>query len=505
MKNQIVSLALALAFTGLSAQADSVSVLNQKLQQQEATWTAKKTPLTGLTPEEARRHMGLDLSREDVQFVLPPQQHIKSALPAMLDWRNKDGQNWVSPILDQGNCGSCVAFAAVGTLETQYRITSGLADNNVKLSPQNLFSCGGGACSFGWWPSGAASYLMSKGIPDEACQPYMSGATGDDVACSEACTQNPERVVKISSYTTPTRYAKDIEAVRQALQKGPLVTTLSVYEDFMSYGEGVYKHTLGSYLGGHAISIIGYDDTKQAFIIRNSWGKEWGEQGFGYVSYEDASGVGDETWSYDLPAMNGAVSLAEPLDATAVTKTLPLKAQATFTDAGSMALTVFDQNSKAVWNGSCSSSTCAQDVDVSALIDGRYEAQATAFDGHGNILGHSGRHYFYVANTEPQLTLSFKGKGGLNLDQPLSGRPEFDIEASSSTAVPMSSVEFHYRGPDGKDRLRSAQVVINHMTMGWRTNLVPDGTYEIWMLGRLKTNGFEKIVETPHLQVQLKN
>ena len=105
---------------------------------------------------------------------------------------------------------------------------------------------------------------------------------------------------------------RDVNSVKEALQKGPLVTTLSVYADFMSYGGGVYKHVTGDELGGHAISIVGYDDTKQAFIVRNSWGQEWGENGFGYVAYDDTSGVGDETWLYEMPSLGGAVAMTSP-------------------------------------------------------------------------------------------------------------------------------------------------------------------------------------------------
>jgi hypothetical protein len=66
-----------------------------------------------------------------------------------------------------------------------------------------------------------------------------------------------------------------IEDVKAALQKGPLITTLAVYADFESYSSGVYKHVDDGNApeGGHAVSIIGYDDSKNAWLIRNSWSK----------------------------------------------------------------------------------------------------------------------------------------------------------------------------------------------------------------------------------------
>lgn len=502
--NKTLIVLISFLFAGALAHADTVSVLNQTLKKEHAGWVAKKTPLTGLTPAQARAHMGLAESHQGVEFQLPV-THVKSQLPAVLDWRNKDGQNWVTPILDQGNCGSCVAFASIGTLETQYRIASGIPGYNVRLSAESLFACGGGGCNFGWFPSAAAEYLQRTGVPDEACQPYTEGVTGEDAQCKESCLNSPQKIIKIASYGTPTRYAKDIDSVKQALQSGPLVTTLSVYADFMSYGSGVYKHVSGDFLGGHAVSIVGYDDTKRAFIIRNSWGTEWGENGFAYVSYDDESGVGDETYSFDIPSMNGAVSLAAPLDYNDSTSDMTVKAVSTFKTAGSIALTIFDSSNQPVWNQSCNPANCSVNADLTGLKDGRYNIEATAMDSHGQILGTSGLHLFYVANVTPELQLSFVGKGGLDLNQPLSGRPEFVISAKSSTAVPMNSIAFHYKGADGVDHTRTSNIVMDGMTMGWRTTTVSNGQYEIWMSGRLQTNHFNETVETPHQTITVAN
>ena len=52
--------------------------------------------------------------------------------------------------------------------------------------------------------------------------------------------------------------------------------------------------------GGHAVSIVGYDDSKNAWLIRNSWNTAWGEAGFGWVDYDDVSGVGGETWHLNI-------------------------------------------------------------------------------------------------------------------------------------------------------------------------------------------------------------
>ena len=482
----------------------NVQQLNHKLQQDGSDWYAKENSLTALSKTEAKHRMGLRREQAgDVQFIAP-KSSIRANLPSQLDWRNKDGQNWVSPILDQANCGSCVAFASIGVLETQYKISSLLPSFNAKFSPQHIFSCGGGACNWGWMPENAARYLQRSGAPDEACMPYQSGATGQDVACSASCPDASQRSVKIASYSTPTRGSTDVNAVKQALQNGPLVTTLTVYADFMAYAGGVYKHTTGDYMGGHAVSIIGYDDSKNAFIIRNSWGEEWGENGFGYVSYDDESGVGDETWGYTMPSIAGGVSVESPTDYSYFTNSVPVKAVSSYGSTDSMTLAVYNSQNQAVTSLTCPATGCAQDLDVSGLADGRYEVQVMAMNNRGEKIGTSERHFFYVVNQAPKMAITYKGSGNTDLAQDLKERIEVDVTTTSSS-VPMSSIEFHHRGPDGKDDVRTASIVPGQLTMGWRTNLVPNGTYEIWFVGHLKSNGLDVAVESGHQKVNVKN
>lgn len=488
----------------VSADLINVQKLNSQLQKNKQTWVAKESHLTQMTKAQAQRMMGLrrDTLRE-AEFI-EPVSLVKANLPAMVDWRNKDGKNWVSPILDQGNCGSCVAFAAVGVLETQYKIASLLPTMNIKLSPQHLFACGGGGCDSGWYPSSAANFIQKKGVPDEACSPYISGATGQDVACQASCANAPQRSLKISSFTTPTRGSKNIQAVKQALQTGPVVTTLDVYADFMAYAGGVYQHTTGEALGGHAISIVGYDDSKQAFIIRNSWGQTWGENGFGYVSYSDYSGVGDETWLYNIPALAGAISINSPNDYDYVTGSLPFKSESTYQTTEAQTVTIYNTQGKSVWNDTCAGVSCDRGIDVSGLPDGRYEIDSVALDNKGIGIGKSTRHIFYVVNQAPQFSMKYAGVNGTDLNRDLKGRIEVQINSTTSS-VPFSSVEFHRRGPDGKEDMRASSVVPSQLTMGWRTNLVPNGKYEIWFVGKLKSNGLDLSLESEHKMVNLKN
>ena len=503
----IIAIACVQAATSFAnANLVNVEALNQKLKKENATWVAKDNWLNQMPKSEAKHLMGLQRRiSPDVQFVDHNSFVKTKALPSSIDWRNKDGKNWVSPILNQANCGSCVAFASIGTLETQMKISSAFPDFNVRLSTQNLFSCGGGSCDYGWYPDSAASSLMNRGVPDEACMPYQSGSTGKDVACKASCADTSRRSVKIASYGSPTLTVQNVESVKEALQHGPLVTTLSVYADFMSYAGGVYKHSTGDYLGGHAVSIVGYDDATQSFIIRNSWGEDWGVKGFANVSYDDASGVGDETWGYTMPSAAGSVSVQTPRDYSYFSEHAPVKAFATFPSTDSVTETIFDAKGAAIWTGTCPQAQCENNVDVTAFPEGRYEVQAQAMDAHGASIGSSTRQFFYVVHQAPTATLTMKGHGGLDLGKDLKDRVEFDVTSTLSGTVPLSGMEFHFRGPDGVDNVRHSEVVPRDMTVGWRTNLMPNGAYEIWMKGVLKTDTLNLSVESAHYKVNTKN
>jgi flagellar hook assembly protein FlgD len=221
------------------------------------------------------------------------------------------------------------------------------------------------------------------------------------------------------------------------------------------------------------------------------------------VSYDDTSGIGNQTWSYTVPAIHGAVSIVYPRDYTWVTGKLDVQIQSSYTSTNSMNVSIYDQNNKVVWASNCGSSNCINNLDSATLPDGRYEIQAKAVNQLGGEIDISSREFFYVVNVKPQYTVSFSGLN-VDLKKDLKGRIEFDIRTTSSS-VPMSSMEFHFRDATGVEKVRSAEIVLSSMTMGWRTNFVPNGSYEIWMTGKLKSTQIESAVESAHQMVRIKN
>ena len=221
--------------------------------------------------------------------------------PSSWDWRDVNGKNWVTPIRDQGPCGSCYAFAVVAAMESMYRIQKNDPNLDIDLSEQAIVSC---SQSFPWINGGCCGGLLSEtllflrvqGVPSENCFPYAAvDANGrdaydcpdempsyDPVKCSDRCPNWEDQVRKISSYHS--LYLK--RSIKIAISSyGPVIASFKVYEDFYDYDGGIYEHEYGALEGNHLVAIIGYDDSQGYWICKNSWGTYWGEDGFFKIKY----------------------------------------------------------------------------------------------------------------------------------------------------------------------------------------------------------------------------
>lgn len=221
----------------------------------------------------------------------------KADLPATFDWRNVNGHSYVGPVRNQGACGSCYAFAAVGVLESAFRIAEELPDTDVNLSESYLMFC---LSSYydGFYGCEGASYdydelqaLVDYGVVEEACFPYDQGRTTD---CGAAC-DSPTMEVKLSSWGRIP--CNDVEAIKSAiLTYGPVDAAVQVTDAFSAYSGGIYNDLNQNCPSSpcyftptnHAIVLVGWNDADQAWILRNSWGPEWGEGGYMRISYRAA-------------------------------------------------------------------------------------------------------------------------------------------------------------------------------------------------------------------------
>lgn len=459
-------------------------------------WRAGESWVTDLSGEERKQLLGAELppgfgdTFYDREEKLPARGERRT-----LDWRDYGGQNYVSPVLNQGRCGSCVAFAVIGALETQMNISRLTPNSPWAYSAQHLFSCGGAKCDAGWRPGSAMSFLKSKGVPDEACFPYMSGAKGEDMACKSSCADGDKRSFKIADYTTPTWLFGSKDAIKNALQTGPVVSSMIVYDDFFFYKSGVYTHTTGAMAGGHAVMIVGYSDEEQAWIIRNSWGEEWGMKGFAKISWNDTSGVGTQTWGVKVGEAEGFITLGSLRDREVLSGDFKITTESNLPNPPAIDVII----EKVGENGRTYFPTPMGDgkfmLNTKDYEDGVYRVVASA-EVNGKTLRSQPRTIFVLNHAPKTAELKFTNlKAGQEI------RNLFVLEFDAISApIPFKNVVFKARNiKTGEIIVKSTPNVAPKMALSWRTQGVAAGEYEVSLSGDFQVFS----VETKGLNIKV--
>ncbi len=262
----------------------------QKLETSFETFSFEEHPFKNWSKSELQGLLGLSpLSLKDTSDVAY-NFDLTVDLPEHFDSREQ-WPDCIHEIRNQGHCGSCWAHAASEVLSDRFCIAS-QGKVNVVLSPQDMVSCdyldhgcNGGILTTSW------VYLEYFGIVTDACKPYVSG-DGKVPSCPLFKSQCANSNVEYKKYKASTYYSlSSIDAIkRNIFEKGPVETGFSVYSDFMNYKGGVYKKTASaSMLGGHAVKIIGWgnEDNTEYWIVANSWGPAWGENGNFRIAFRE--------------------------------------------------------------------------------------------------------------------------------------------------------------------------------------------------------------------------
>ena len=251
-----------------AADPDDLQAIQAAIKAKGAQWTAGESWVTSLSPDE--RRLLLMIGQQRLAFAPTMSATPSAAIPAQfgyppaIDWRNRDGWDWVTPVKNQGVLGSCLCFAEVAVMESMIRIGEYCPKLPIDLSEMHLYNC---AQSDPW------NYLISDGIPDEACWPYAP----EERSCSETCPDWRTRAFKISTFVNISQ----VDEMKSALTRAPIVAAPDLLSDFFYYKTGIYEPVSG-YNIGHAVCIVGYDTTGPVpyWIVKNSWGTGWGENGF---------------------------------------------------------------------------------------------------------------------------------------------------------------------------------------------------------------------------------
>jgi len=233
------------------------------------------------------------------------------ANPASVDLRQ-----WCSPIEDQGQIGSCTAHAGVGLYEYFERRAHGKYIDGSRLflykATRNLLG----------WNGDDGAYLRSTmaamalfGVVPEKYWPYNESKFNEEpTAFLYSYAQNYQALTYYRLDTPGVSRPQLLEKIKKHLSEGlPLIFGFTCYSslDLSDDGKIPFPDKNENVEGGHAVMAVGYDDAKKivnpgnkkivttgALLIRNSWGKEWGEKGYGWIPYEYVlTGIADDWWS----------------------------------------------------------------------------------------------------------------------------------------------------------------------------------------------------------------
>lgn len=231
-------------------------------------WTMTVNKFADLTPTEFKRLYSMNYTqvRSNSTFTVPV-----SALPTQVDWTDK---GVVTPVKDQGQCGSCWAFSATGAMEGAWAIKHSQLFN---LSEQELVDCsvpqGNQGCNGGLMDQAFQYVVANKGLATDAEYPYS--ATGPNACKSETS------VMTISGFKDVP--ANSETALLSAIVQQPVSVAVEADQSvFQFYSGGVMTSACGTALD-HGVLAVGYGTTSAGqdyYKVKNSWGADWGANGY---------------------------------------------------------------------------------------------------------------------------------------------------------------------------------------------------------------------------------
>jgi len=299
---------------GLPQDVFQSQIVIEAVNSANSTWRAGVNSwFNGLTLRQVRQRMGVILDEEKrLRAALPVVKYpavkdLPDSFDARLNW--PECADVIGNIRDQSACGSCWAVAAAGAMSDRMCISS-KAQTKLSISAGDLMSCCqtcGYGCD-GGFPSAAWSYFHNTGLVTGSnytlragCKPYPlapcehhNNATTykpcpaqeyDTPRCKRECQSGYNSSYNSDKHHATSSYAVDstVSSIQQdIMQFGSVEAAYTVYSDFPSYKSGVYKHTSGSYLGGHAVRVIGWgtENNTPYWLIANSWNTDWGDNGY---------------------------------------------------------------------------------------------------------------------------------------------------------------------------------------------------------------------------------
>jgi C1A family cysteine protease len=282
---------------------DTLEMIQQKIESNGYGFTVGHNWVFDMTPEAKQEFF----SRRPSQFpriygssdgIGPLADELGKTLPAAFDWRSYNGHSYIGAVRDQGSCGSCYAFGASAAAEGTYNFANGLYDGNCanfseafiiwclsRISPygDHFFGCAGADYDYM-----ELEALVQEGTINESYFPYIVSDPG-------TCTHFADPRVKFAAWHRIG--CNDIAAIKTAIMTyGVIDVAVYVTSAFQAYSGGVYEDSNTTCYSNpcdytptnHAVALVGWSDTDGAWILRNSWGPSWGENGYMRIKYTSA-------------------------------------------------------------------------------------------------------------------------------------------------------------------------------------------------------------------------
>jgi C1A family cysteine protease len=263
----------------LAEAMERIAKTNEIIKEKDYKWKATLTSMSLLFKEEFKKRCGIIAdttfnSLEQKQYgekLYQEWKKIKSnglcKIATSINW-----QGWMSDIEDQGDCGNCWAHSATGVTEGLLHYSYG---QNINIDLDEMEITNNAICADG-----------CDGCDYDHVECGLSYIKDYEVS-SENHGQFPNRTNAYYSNASYSKQNESINAIQTALASSPVWATMSVYEDFQDYSSGIYEYTYGEYVCDHAIVIVDYgnEDGTDYWRCKNSWGSDWGEDGYFKIKF----------------------------------------------------------------------------------------------------------------------------------------------------------------------------------------------------------------------------
>ena len=291
---------------------DKINSINRQLKKQGKKWIAGETSISYLSYADRKKKLGGKIPNLygleyycggffEIPSAIGMSNQISAAADKYVDhfdWRNRHGENWVTPVKDNYLCNSCWAFATTGATELLVNLYYN-RHLDMDLSEQDALSCSGAGVCGGGWPGQTLDYFTYNGVVDESCFPYAAL----DLPCSEKCTQ-PKELIKIGGKINFVSFSED--TLKKLIMNGPISGGIYPW-NHAAMLVGFMKLKIGDTLfvkdfisNTQSWVTIQVEDSlligKTAWIFKNSWGALWGDNGYVYV----VANIFDVGWTHAL-------------------------------------------------------------------------------------------------------------------------------------------------------------------------------------------------------------